>query len=764
MLNLVSRYTRWIHTGWPAGGVEKLPTVHPDGSTNVSGLYIVGDLTGIPLLKFSADTGTKAVQHLHQKHDLRGNSEHNGQSIVDIAIVGGGVSGYAAALEAEKRGVRYTLFESSEPFSTIANFPQAKPIYTYPTDMTPAGDLQFDDPRADVKESLLELLLEQVNAAGIAPTITHITHVQRKGRIFEIHHGDGSITHARFVIIAIGRSGNYRTLNVPGEDLDKVSNRLHDPAVFNQKQVMVVGGGDSSLENAIALAEAGAQVTLSYRKSEFSRPKPDNVERLNRLTDSNAIQLHMGSGITAITPNETSLKTADGNSETIANDAVFTMIGREAPLDFFRKSGVRIRGEWTLRSWITLILVMLACVFIYHWKTNAGIPIESYFKNHNLFPFNIAAPDNPASLFGAVKLAATKPGFYYSLAYCMCVVGFGFKRIAVRKTPYVKLQTYSLMAFQVIPLFLLPYIMLPWMGYNGWFEDGSMLTGIADQLFERYDEIGHDRAYWRAFGFVLAWPLFFWNVFTSEPLWGWLIISLIQTFVIIPLIVYRWGKGAYCSWICSCGALAETMGDAHREKMPHGPLWNKLNMIGQVFLGIALFLLLFRALGWMLPDGNFFEDVHRIVFEGKRASGTSFGFPANLFTYQWIVDLFFAGILGVGLYWHSSGRVWCRFGCPLAALMHIYARFSPYRIFSDKKKCISCNVCTTVCHQGIDVMNFANKGNPMEDPECVRCSACVQMCPTGVLTFGRIGKDGQPILDTLPASTVQMAELTINRS
>ena len=69
--------------------------------------------------------------------------------------------------------------------------------------------------------------------------------------------------------------------------------------------------------------------------------------------------------------------------------------------------------------------------------------------------------------------------------------------------------------------------------------------------------------------------------------------------------------------------------------------------------------------------------------------------------------------------------------------MHIYARFSPYRIFADKKKCISCNVCTSVCHQGIDVMNFANKGLPMQDPQCVRCSACVQMCPTGVLSFGR---------------------------
>ena len=90
--------------------------------------------------------------------------------------------------------------------------------------------------------------------------------------------------------------------------------------------------------------------------------------------------------------------------------------------------------------------------------------------------------------------------------------------------------------------------------------------------------------------------------------------------------------------------------------------------------------------------------------------------------------------------------------------MHIYARFSRFRIWSDKKKCISCNVCTSVCHQGIDVMNFANKGLPMADPQCVRCSACVQSCPTGVLDFVQINiQTGNVIArDSLPASSLQM--------
>jgi NosR/NirI family transcriptional regulator, nitrous oxide reductase regulator len=142
-------------------------------------------------------------------------------------------------------------------------------------------------------------------------------------------------------------------------------------------------------------------------------------------------------------------------------------------------------------------------------------------------------------------------------------------------------------------------------------------------------------------------------------------------------------------------------------------------------------------------------------FGGMLTNWSALGVQLN---YYHLVDIFLAGIIGVGLYFWFSGRVWCRFACPLAALMHIYTRFTSYRIFADKKKCISCNVCTSVCHQGIDVMNFANKGLPMEDPQCVRCSACVQMCPTGVLSFGRYTDGSEIAYDRLPASLVQIRE------
>jgi polyferredoxin len=187
--------------------------------------------------------------------------------------------------------------------------------------------------------------------------------------------------------------------------------------------------------------------------------------------------------------------------------------------------------------------------------------------------------------------------------------------------------------------------------------------------------------------------------------------------------------------------------------MPHGKLWNRLNMTGQVILAAALLLAILRIASWIAPGG-----LTQRLYDGLLSGWHPFGIQTN---YYWLVDVGLAGILGVGLYFHLSGRVWCRFACPLAAWMHVVARFSSFRILADKKKCISCNVCTSVCHQGIDVMAFANKGLPMDDPQCVRCSACVSSCPTGVLQFGRVDGGGTIIsVDRLRASPVLAAEIS----
>jgi NosR/NirI family transcriptional regulator, nitrous oxide reductase regulator len=762
---------------WPAGTVEKLPEVHPDGTTAIPGVRVVGDLTGIPLLKFSSDTGARAVLAILEEPDF-----HNGTpgDALDLAIVGGGVSGLAAAIQAKKAGLSFRVFEASAPLSTVVNFPRGKPIYTYPVGMTPAGDLQF---RTEVhpKETLLADLEAQRRKAGIEFTPAHIEKIERRGGLLHLRHEDGTETRARRAIVAIGRSGNHRRLGVPGENLDKVFNRLYDPKEFVGKRALVAGGGDSAVETAIALVSSGGHVTLCHRRKELSRPKPENVRKLRILEKDPAapvgiehpvsdlvttaigpfsrgtpkapgsLRILLSTEVVHIEAEQVVLKSSSEGETRLENDVVFTMLGREAPLPFFRRSGIPIRGEWTAATVAGFAAFFLLCIFLYNWKANGSV--NRYFQEHRLFPYDLERiASDPATLLGTLSISLKDPGFYYSLAYSTAILAFGIRRIRRRRTPYVTPQTVVLTLVQWIPLFLLPFIVLPWLGHNGAFESGLGQT-VADHLFPKADSL-HGREYWRAFGLILAWPLFIWNVFSWKPLSWWLAISFVQTFVLIPLILRRWGKGAYCGWICSCGALAETMGDSHRRKMPHGPVWNRVNMTGQAILALVAVLFVGRVISWSWP-GTILGAAAQRFYDGLLSGWRPLGIELN---YYHVVDMFLAGIVGLGAYFWFSGRVWCRFACPLAALMHIYTRFSRFRIFPEKEKCISCNVCTTVCHQGIDIMNFANKGIPMEDPQCVRCSACVQMCPTGVLSFGRFDRAGLPVLDRLPASPVQMAE------
>jgi len=719
--SLLQRYADWLHLDSPAGRVERGPEVAADGSTAIPGVTVVGDLTGVPLLKLALDTGARAAQAVPAAAP---------EGELDLVILGAGVAGMAAAVAASQRGLRFLVLEASEPFSTIVNFPKGKPIFTYPKAMEPEGDLQV---AADVKENLLAELREQVDGQNLPVVVDAAAEALRRGdggveillkrgtdprpwRGEAMPAGWGTPLVSRHVIVALGRSGEFRRIGVPGEDLPKVYNRLHDAAEFRGRDVLVVGGGDSAAESAVALAQSGARVSLSYRGKELTRPKPGNTAALR----AQLVDVLLESTVRQIREDSVVLQMREG-ARTLTNDSVFALIGRDPPLSFFRKSRIPVVGEMTHGRWLALSAFLLFCTLLYLWKAGT-LP-----SGLGRIPWQ-----DPSSLVGALVNATRDPSFYYTLAYSLCVVLFGFGRMRRRQTPYVRLQTWTLMAIQILPLFLLPQILLPWAGANGW------IPGWLESTFFPGE------SWWRAYGLILAWPLFFWNLTSHQPVWGWLIVSLVQTFVIIPLIVHRWGKGAYCGWICSCGALAETLGDRHRHKMWHGPEANRVNLVGQVVLAFALVALAWRVIGWVLPDGNALASSYASIF---------------VMPWKWGVDILLAGIIGVGCYFWFSGRVWCRFACPLAALMHVYAKFTRYRIFAEKDRCISCNVCTTVCHQGIDVMGFANKGNPMTDVECVRCSACVQECPTGTLSFGIVDGAGRPVgLDSLAASPVRARE------
>lgn len=763
-MNLISHYFHWLQKDNPTGIPSRFPELRENYETSVPGIYCIGDLTGIPLIKLAAESGYQVIEML--KRDKRFTP---GKSVdYDLIICGAGPAGIAAAIEAKKEGWKVLILEAATPFNTIKNFPAGKPIYVTPADTPFESALPFHD---GTKESLLEeynAILSSENPP--IKTGTSVVSILQRGAIFEVQ-TNKELYRTQKVLVAIGSSGNARRLGVQGEELPKVYNQLIDPKEIVQKKVMIVGGGDSALETAIALAETGNRVSLSYRKEQFSRPKEHNLQRFNQLVNERKIVPYFNSNIKNISELSLTL-TVDDSEIKIDNDIIFTMIGREIPISFFKRSKIEIEGEKNITWWIQLITMLLFFSMLYFGKAGNAFRVISAensittnvlnflqapslntldwsLKNGNgfgainfllgwisallLIPFAgatiitiikkrqryftspwktlkysylfIAAASFSyvyiSSTLGVTKGWVETPTEWYSLLYCTTMLLFGIRRIVVKPTRYVRWQTTTLLFIQIFFLYLLPFHLYKPLIADTFSSESWLITELFPQ------------GKWSSFGFVLFWPLNI-NDFGTSIFWTW--FPIFQTFVILPTLIYFWGKGVYCGWICSCGGMAETLGDEYRHKAPHGPKAKKWENAGQVVLLFSL--------------------IATIVHQ----TGESF-FSTSLWgTYKFIVDIIFAGVLGLGIYFYFSGRFWCRYLCPLAALMHIYTKFSQFRIFADKKRCISCNICTKVCHMGIDVMNYANKGKSMNDIECVACSSCITSCPMDVLSFGRIKK------------------------
>jgi len=798
---MVKKYFNWLQKDVPTGEVEQFPEINRFGETNVKGIYVIGDLTGIPLLKLASESGAKIIHQWNKDEKFQESRNNKDKDIFDFIIIGGGPAGIAAGLEASKNNYKFKILESAKPFNTIANFPKGKPIYSEPQHIQQVSEIKI---RKDIKETLLEDLYKQIEnknlpiskGVDVQDIIKHKDH-------FDIQSQKETFKALR-ILLAVGKSGNPRQLNIPGEHLSKVFNRLIDPQEAEGEDVLVVGGGDSALETAIAVSEYAASVSLSYRNSTFSRPKAKNIEKLNRLVEEGKIKLFLDSQVKEISSDTVILKEKNKNEIPIANSMVFVMIGKQPPLEFFKKIGIKVSGSLSkIEKWMFFALLSFSGV-IYFGKAGVKALLTpgndtvtwgyifsqllnpEFWTRFLLYPFKGGFFENAGSwnwtsslagitgylcfiafiisgfrllvyFFKSIKnytssawksfkytyfillslffclvyfgntyfqqtILARSPSFWYTFLYSLTIVIFGFRRIYVKPTIYIKRQTWTLMLIQFFPLFLLPEIILPLMKSGNLL--GSKKGFILTQVFPGGD-FGH------AYRLILAWPLNIYGLVTDNITSFWLVYTLFFTFVIIPYLVIRWGKGAYCGWICSCGALAETLGDEYRSYAPHGTRVKKWENAGQWILLAAVLITVLKLTAVL-------GGIRIPLIHTPRPSLLDF----SRMIYSLVVDIIFAGVLGVGVYFFLSGRIWCRFFCPLAALMHIYTRFSRYRIFADKKKCISCNICTKVCHMGIDVMNYANKGIPMDDVECVRCSACIVHCPMEVLYFGSLpGRD-----------------------
>ena len=770
---IVGPYFRWLQKGNPTGLVERYPEIDAQYQSSVPGLYIVGDLTGIPLLKLASESGAKVVKHILADKEFA--AAMGKGEMPDILIVGGGPAGVACGLACAKEGLTYEILESAQLFSTIENFPKGKPILAKPDGYAEQSPLSIKD---GYKESLLEDLRRQIEGKDLkVRSGVRVEAIRRKSDHLALETNQG-VLKARKVVLAIGKTGDARKLGVPGEKLPHVFNRLFDPGEFDGQEILVVGGGDSAVEAACALAEAGNHVTVSYRKEALDRPKPENVERLDFLKEGGLVEILFSTKVKEIRAGETVLLGPDGE-KTVKADQVFALIGRELPVAFLKRSGIRMAGQRDF-AWAVFLTAMLSFFSMLYFG-KAGVARDVFKGAHSAgervaaylsVPFDPAITGSlkwglnhyswysslnfllgwagsliflgagtwalilmirkPKKYFGtpwarikygyfiAVAGGFTwvyfrfllgrnagwveDPTYWYSLLYSATILIFGARRVYTKRTRYIRWQVASLVVFQVFFLFLLPFHLFDPLIKANFGADSYVMKEIFPS------------GKWSCFGLVLFWPLNM-NDFGTSSFWTW--FPFVQTFGILWLIVWQFGKGAYCGWICSCGGMAETLGDEYRTAAPHGPTPKRMENIGQIVLASAVII---TAFGYW---ANHYGHPSPWLDTAKGA-------------YKLGIDVFFAGVLGLGVYFFLSGRIWCRYGCPLAAIMHIQSRFSKYRIFSEKKKCISCNICTKVCHMGIDVMNYANKGIPMNDAECVRCSACVQSCPTETLSFGKI--------------------------
>ena len=321
-------------------GTEKrgmdIPQVDPHFETNVPGIFIAGELGGMGLIRKAAVQGSQAMDSISK---LKGSANP-----LDVVIVGAGPAGLAGTLSAIEKKLRHVVIEQEESLGgAIFQYPRNKVAMTAPVKLPIVGEVKLGEIS---KEKLLEFWHGVIKTNGIRINYNErMESINKTDRGFVVKTTKQSY-ETRAVLLAIGRRGTPRKLGVPGEDLPKVVYRLIDPEQYRNMHVLVVGGGDSALEAAIAIAqELGTTVALSYRSEAFGRGKQKNRDRLQALKEQGRIKVMLKSNVKLVKDDSVLL---DHNGQTIelANDAIIVCAGGILPTPFLKEIGVMVETKF----------------------------------------------------------------------------------------------------------------------------------------------------------------------------------------------------------------------------------------------------------------------------------------------------------------------------------------------------------------------------------------------------------------------------------
>lgn len=318
-------------------GVD-IPHVDRDFQTNVSGIYIAGELGGMGLIRNAIEQGRQAAEAV-----AAAAGKPAAGDVLDLVIVGAGPAGISAALAARQRNLAFVVLEQDTVGGAIAHYPRGKVVMTAPAKLPMLGEFRF---RETSKESLVQFWMKTVADAALpVRTGERVDRIERAGGAFTVVTAAGCY-RARNVLLAIGRRGTPRKLGVSGEELPKVVYRLVDPEQYRGLSTLVVGGGDSAIEAALAIAgEPGAKVALSYRRGSFARAKQANRERLERITAEGRVSLKLNTEVERIESGAVVLRNGSG-SERIDNDAIIVCAGGIVPTEFLKRVGVAVATHY----------------------------------------------------------------------------------------------------------------------------------------------------------------------------------------------------------------------------------------------------------------------------------------------------------------------------------------------------------------------------------------------------------------------------------